>query len=1549
MDLAVLKTYLESLGNPVVLKGDDQQLDAGLSALVQTMPGSQISADISDGGISIDESTLTIRGTSRDTWPVQGLSPVTLTLATVTLTVTDDGTADAALGATLPLAPGDTASVTLAPKRSGVWSVALDGPSGNVTPTELIALGVAGPLPFPAPPELSLLDQAVTVDPAAFRVLFSPNTDDDAYYAFKVSSASASWPLIPGVLDFVGLDLATAITTVGWSATITGHLVIASVGVDLGLQVADGPVWGALLVPADEKTFPGVVELAQWIAGGGDLDQQTSTGFANLGLSPEQFDLALSQVSLTVDTDAAKVTSLLIGSQLTVSGVLLELVLTLPELTVAGSLASPTRVVDMLQASGIDTAGVPTALSLSEADFSADAAAGTYSLDVTVDGIWPVQPLELNEITASVGYTQGQGFTGLFGAQVGVAGTTVSLSASYDESGDGWSFSGTTDSNTHVAIGDLLTDLAGKFGITTVPAPVSSLDLTSITVSYATGTSLFDFACEAGLDVNGTAVAVTVTITTGPAAQLNAHAAPGTTVVPGTMGYSAIFTGQVTFADLQFDIVFDTVDTGTDVLVADFVHTSSDPVDLQYLVAGVSADLAQAIPPGISVDLEEVKFVLLKQGTSMWAFGLRLGTEINLSELPLVGSKLPPDATLALRNLQILYSSAGMTADQIAVINPLLPPGVVPLPGALAEGIAFDADVQLGSASEHLHAGVTPPLDSPRAALPAARAALPAAPLPAAADPSSAEAPASSTDPVQWLGVNRQFGIFAFKRIGTGYQDNVLLFALDASVALGPVAFSLQALTVGSSLADFKPEFSLNGLALTFDQPPVSIGGAFLKSTQTVAGKKVESYYGEAVVQAGNFALRALGGWTPDADPSSFFLYVSIDYPLGGPPFLYVTGLSGGFGINSRLILPTVDQVHSYPLLPSNAPAELASPAETISAVIPALQGAFQPQASQYWLAAGISFTSFEMIRATAVVSAAFGVDLQIGVIGTCAMTFPTGDPNPVAYVEIEVVASFTPSTGLLAVDGKLSPASYLFGDYVKLTGGFAFYAWFSGDNAGDFVVSIGGYHPAFDKPDNYPAVPRLALAFATGPVKVTGQAYFALTPSMFMAGMRMTATFEAGPVKAWFDAGLDFLIAWAPFHYEADAWVTIGCSVDLGLFTLSVQVGADLQVWGPEFGGQAQVDLDVVSFTISFGAAPTPPAPVGWSTFAANFLPPADSAPAPVALLAHAAASRAAPAPTAQMTAAAAEEDPAPNIVKATVTAGLLPLTAPGVDWIVDPDQFRILTATTIPANHALWVTSASDTAELPNVVADYQRAAAPAVDSAAVDSAAAAPPPAQMLLRLDYASVTYSDTQVWAPTLGIAPMGEADVASYHTVTLRRRDETGAFTEYVTSVTVAPQLSASNTALWGEPAPGDGPNAPRLISATLTGFAISPVPRQPDQVSDVPLLELIFGEGNSTGFGYPAPAADQQFTVTSAVSSDGDTLTIDVAGGHTATLQNQGYVLSALNDPWVAGQRTTTLDELTRLGFSTTASSAVYLDTMADTALTDWPGTARIGMEAWA
>ncbi len=112
----------------------------------------------------------------------------------------------------------------------------------------------------------------------------------------------------------------------------------------------------------------------------------------------------------------------------------------------------------------------------------------------------------------------------------------------------------------------------------------------------------------------------------------------------------------------------------------------------------------------------------------MWAFGVRLGASVNLNELPIVGSKPPPDQTLAIQNLQILYSSADMTSAQTGIINPLLLSGVADRRTRSARASSST------STSSSARSPSTCRRVSPAAAVPAGSAA-------------GAVVPASSTDP----------------------------------------------------------------------------------------------------------------------------------------------------------------------------------------------------------------------------------------------------------------------------------------------------------------------------------------------------------------------------------------------------------------------------------------------------------------------------------------------------------------------------------------------------------------------------------------------------------------------------------------------------------------------------------------------------------------------------------------------------------------------------------------------------------------------------------
>jgi hypothetical protein len=195
------------------------------------------------------------------------------------------------------------------------------------------------------------------------------------------------------------------------------------------------------------------------------------------------------------------------------------------------------------------------------------------------------------------------------------------------------------------------------------------------------------------------------------------------------------------------------------------------------------------------------------------------------------------------------------------------------------------------------------------------------------------------------------------------------------------------------------------------------------------------------------------------------------------------------------------------------------------------------------------------------------------------------------------------------------------------LTGGFAFCIWFTptnpafADHAGDFVLTFGGYHPRFKPPAHYPQVPRIGFNWQLPDQGVTikGECYFALTPSCIMAGCRLTAIYRSGDFAAWFEAYADFLMAWAPFHYEADIGIFIGASFTLRVgeiaSTISFQIGASLSIWGPEFAGEAYIDLGIAAFTVQIGAANVPrtPPPLKWKEFNGRFIPQIDNKPAPL------------------------------------------------------------------------------------------------------------------------------------------------------------------------------------------------------------------------------------------------------------------------------------------------------------------------------------------------
>ena len=248
-----------------------------------------------------------------------------------------------------------------------------------------------------------------------------------------------------------------------------------------------------------------------------------------------------------------------------------------------------------------------------------------------------------------------------------------------------------------------------------------------------------------------------------------------------------------------------------------------------------------------------------------------------------------------------------------------------------------------------------------------------------------------------------------------------------------------------------------------------------------------------------------------------------------------------------------------------------------------------------------------------------------ISIFADAVAQLPPHVPDPagvILYVEIGMVAEMNLIDGYFRVEASLAPSSYLLVPQCHLTGGFALAYWFgvscppliiqlsrltqclitstnqNNPNAGDWVFSIGGYHRAFKPPPYYPVPSRLGISFVIGDnIQMRGESYFAITPKAAMAGALIHVSLSVGPVSAYLDASFDALINFHPFHYIVEFSVSIGVECDIDIWFIhihiSIHIGAELHIEGPEFGGIAHVDFWFFGFDIEFGARIGRPPPL--------------------------------------------------------------------------------------------------------------------------------------------------------------------------------------------------------------------------------------------------------------------------------------------------------------------------------------------------------------------
>lgn len=353
-------------------------------------------------------------------------------------------------------------------------------------------------------------------------------------------------------------------------------------------------------------------------------------------------------------------------------------------------------------------------------------------------------------------------------------------------------------------------------------------------------------------------------------------------------------------------------------------------------------------------------------------------------------------------------------------------------------------------------------------------------------------------------------------------------------------------------------------------------------------GKKIEEYNGLLTFRlAKKIEVIAIGSYIKTPTYSSLFAFGYLGIPIPVDPAFYIHGFALGFGLNRNFLMPNINEVSEFPLVKIVHQGGLKQ-GDNVQKIFSDLNKYLPASEGTYVIVAGIKFDSYKMIFTTGIVAIAFGNQNSFNLLGLSTMKL-----EGVYNFEFAFSMRADLDEGTFLAQGQLTNNTYILFPELKLTGGFALGMWLKGDNAGDFVFTLGGYHPNFNVPTHYPNnVNRLGYNFNLGPVNFYGEAYFALTPSCIMAGIAggLRVVLDGSVVYA--EVGIqfraDFLIAWKPFYYQADVSVQIYAKVVLDACIFSVsktfQLTSNLSLKGPEFRGIVTFKVAKYELEVKFG-----------------------------------------------------------------------------------------------------------------------------------------------------------------------------------------------------------------------------------------------------------------------------------------------------------------------------------------------------------------------------
>jgi hypothetical protein len=356
-------------------------------------------------------------------------------------------------------------------------------------------------------------------------------------------------------------------------------------------------------------------------------------------------------------------------------------------------------------------------------------------------------------------------------------------------------------------------------------------------------------------------------------------------------------------------------------------------------------------------------------------------------------------------------------------------------------------------------------------------------------------------------------------------------FTITASGQIGPVSVVVSGIGLGlHALFERGEDPSLeiafeppDGVGIAVDLGVVSGGGYLYIDAE--AG----SYAGVLdldLLGVGISAVAVVDTKLPDVDGWSMFFALFLDLPSIQLGFGFtLEGVGGVAGINRAI---DVDALGSA--VRSGALDTILFPENPIvdaPIIIDEFRSIFPPANDSYVFGPIVKIGW----GTPTIVEAELGIVIQLPdpvvvvVLGSISAILPTPDTELVA-LHLDVAGVIDVDAGTLAIDASLHD-SHVVG--FALAGDMALRAEFG--NAQAFLMAVGGFHPRFDPPGDFPTLRRVSFGIGAGSMlTVDFQSYFAITSNSVQCGASFTLDADVAGFGVHGSSGFDALVQFSPF-----------------------------------------------------------------------------------------------------------------------------------------------------------------------------------------------------------------------------------------------------------------------------------------------------------------------------------------------------------------------------------------------------------------------------------